>query len=120
MKKQSKKLVWNPLQEVEFIQTTTETASTKPPRSTWTPEAKAKARERIHIQKPWTKSTGPRSAKGKCVAKMNAVKDGRWSAPCRNRTRYLPQPGKPNLKRVAVNRSQHGTQLKFDYNKEKV
>lgn len=43
---------------------------------TWTPEQRAAAAERIRANKPWEKSTGPRSRKGKKKSSQNAVKHG--------------------------------------------
>lgn len=42
----------------------------------WTEERRQKARERILKNKPWEKSTGPRTADGKRKSSLNAVKHG--------------------------------------------
>lgn len=42
--------------------------------SAWTPERRAKQAEAIRRNRPWDKSTGPRTAKGKAVASRNADK----------------------------------------------
>lgn len=42
----------------------------------WTEERRQKARERILKNKPWEKSTGPRTAEGKRKSSLNAVKHG--------------------------------------------
>jgi hypothetical protein len=34
----------------------------------------------VHIHKPWRQSTGPRTARGKAISRMNALKHGRRSA----------------------------------------
>lgn len=42
----------------------------------WTPERRKKRSETIHQSKPWKKSTGPKTARGKENAKYNALKHG--------------------------------------------
>lgn len=44
--------------------------------SSWTPERRAKQARLIQQWKPWTKSTGPTSAKGKAISARNAWKGG--------------------------------------------
>lgn len=44
----------------------------------WTPERRAAQRARILALKPWEKSTGPKSAKGKTISSLNARKHGRY------------------------------------------
>lgn len=39
-----------------------------------------KPRPSIHVYKPWRKSTGPRTARGKEISRMNALKHGNRSA----------------------------------------
>lgn len=41
-------------------------------KSAWTPERRAKQREIIARTKPWERSTGPRTAKGKARSSQNA------------------------------------------------
>lgn len=50
----------------------------------WTPERRAAQTERIRAQKPWEKSTGPRSAAGKDRCRRNALKHGRYAAGARD------------------------------------
>lgn len=45
----------------------------------WTEERRQKARERILKNKPWKKSTGPRTADGKRASALNALKHGNRS-----------------------------------------
>ncbi len=42
----------------------------------WTDERRRKQSESIRRWKPWAKSTGPRTGKGKTIAKQNALKHG--------------------------------------------
>lgn len=42
----------------------------------WTEERRQKQRETINRNRPWEKSTGPRTRKGKARASLNAVKHG--------------------------------------------
>jgi hypothetical protein len=44
--------------------------------TSWTPERRAAHRAAIQNWKPWTKSTGPRSAEGKKRSSMNAFRNG--------------------------------------------
>lgn len=41
----------------------------------------------MHLKKPWTKSTGPRTAEGKAKSSQNAYKHGRRSAAARHRAK---------------------------------
>ena len=43
---------------------------------TWTPEARAAHSALIKRLKPWTKSTGPKTAAGKAKAAKNSYKHG--------------------------------------------
>lgn len=43
---------------------------------TRTPEHRASAAARIKSTKPWSRSTGPRTAEGKARSSRNAFKDG--------------------------------------------
>lgn len=45
----------------------------------WTEERRQKARERILKNKPWEKSTGPKTPKGKKKSSLNALKHGHRS-----------------------------------------
>ena len=42
----------------------------------WTEERRKAQAERCRKNKPWEKSTGPRTAEGKARSSMNAFKDG--------------------------------------------
>ena len=42
----------------------------------WTEERRRAQAERCRVNKPWTKSTGPRTAEGKARSSMNAFKNG--------------------------------------------
>lgn len=44
----------------------------------WTPERKARQAELIRQWKPWAKSTGPKTAKGRQRVARNAFKGGHW------------------------------------------
>ena len=46
----------------------------------WTEERRRKQAERIRLHKPWEKSTGPRSDKGKAASSRNALKHGLYGA----------------------------------------
>lgn len=46
----------------------------------WNAERRQRAAERIRAHKPWLKTTGPKTAAGKSVSKMNALKHGQRSA----------------------------------------
>lgn len=50
---------------------------------TWTPERRAAARERILKNKPWEKSTGPRTRRGKAASSRNAFTHGMYSETAR-------------------------------------
>jgi len=41
-------------------------------KAAWTPERRARQREIIRKNKPWLKSTGPRTPEGKAVSSQNA------------------------------------------------
>ncbi len=45
----------------------------------WTPERRQAARERILKNKPWEKSTGPKTMRGKIASSRNAFKHGFYS-----------------------------------------
>lgn len=49
----------------------------------WTPERRRLQAERIRRQRPWLRSTGPRTAAGKAVSSRNATKHGLRSRACR-------------------------------------
>ncbi|MCK5374993.1 MAG: hypothetical protein KAJ40_06895 [Alphaproteobacteria bacterium] len=42
----------------------------------WTPKTRAKQRENIMESKPWGKSTGPKTIKGKAIVACNPIKHG--------------------------------------------
>jgi len=46
----------------------------------WTPERRLKQAETIRKNKPWEKSTGPRTVEGKRRSSLNALMDGQTSA----------------------------------------
>ncbi len=48
----------------------------KPKQGSWTPERRRKQAEIIRQNKPWEKSTGPKTQKGKDICSMNALKHG--------------------------------------------
>jgi len=52
--------------------------------ATWTTERRAKQAELIRQLKPWEKSTGPRTAKGKAKASRNSRKHGMRSQPAKD------------------------------------
>ncbi len=43
----------------------------------WTEQMKESQRQRILENKPWSNSTGPKSAKGKSISSQNALKHGK-------------------------------------------
>ena len=45
----------------------------------WTPERRAAQRERMLKNKPWEKSTGPKTREGKVRASRNAWKTGQYA-----------------------------------------
>jgi len=49
----------------------------------WTEERRQKQAERCRQNKPWEKSTGPRTEAGKKAGRYNAVKHGHRSRKCR-------------------------------------
>lgn len=46
----------------------------------WTPERRKKQADRIRQNKPWKKSTGPKTKRGKDRSKYNALKNGEHTA----------------------------------------
>ena len=46
----------------------------------WTPKRRAEQRARMKAQKPWLKTTGPKTDAGKAIASQNAFKHGFRSA----------------------------------------
>lgn len=58
-------------------------------KSSWTPERRAAARERALKNKPWEKSTGPRTKQGKRVSSGNAFRHGLRSEVYRQIKTYL-------------------------------
>ncbi len=63
--------------------------------SGWTPERRAKQAEAIRRNKPWLRSTGPRTAEGKAIASRNADKGVNrafwrtWERAAKARAKYL-------------------------------
>ena len=57
----------------------------------WTPEQRAAAAQRCRDKKPWTKSTGPKTDRGKYISCHNALKHGRYDAGSREDRRVLSQ-----------------------------
>lgn len=55
----------------------------------WTPEARAAHSALIKRLKPWTKSTGPRTAAGKAKAARNSFKTGLHSRTLKKARKYL-------------------------------
>ncbi len=45
----------------------------------WTEERRKAQAERCRIHKPWEKSTWPRTAQGKAISRLNAVKSGQYA-----------------------------------------
>jgi hypothetical protein len=52
--------------------------------SEWTEERRQRQRELIMALKPWEKSTGPKTAKGKAASSRNSKKHGLRSAAARD------------------------------------
>ena len=50
----------------------------------WKPQRRKDMRKWMHQNKPWLKSTGPKTAKGKANSAMRGLKHGRCSAAVRN------------------------------------
>ena len=46
----------------------------------WTPERRAAQSARMKEQKPWLKTTGPKTEAGKAAVRLNALKHGLYSA----------------------------------------
>lgn len=55
----------------------------------WTIEQRQKQADRIRSQKPWLKSTGPRSARGKLASSRNAMRHGCYGAEFKMICQYL-------------------------------
>jgi hypothetical protein len=66
----------------------------------WTEAQRQAAATRIRAQKPWTRSTGPRSTDGKAAASRNAVKHGFRSRAMRDLYKAMADLGR--LRRWAV------------------
>jgi len=66
----------------------------------WTQERRARQAENIKRWKPWEKSTGPTSKKGKARSCLNALRDGKQIAlftdlsPLRDKPLRTPKPRK--------------------------
>jgi len=46
----------------------------------WTPEARKAQSEAIRRWQPWKNSTGPKTQSGKNICRLNAVRDGNYTA----------------------------------------
>ena len=57
--------------------------------TSWTPERRAAQAERIRANKPWLKSTGPRTKTGKKKSSQNARKTGSRAQENRDAARAL-------------------------------
>ncbi len=55
----------------------------------WTIEERQKQAERIRSQKPWLKSTGPRTVRGRLASSRNATRHGGYSAEFKMICQYL-------------------------------
>jgi hypothetical protein len=55
----------------------------------WTDDDRLKQAERIRNQKPWTKSTGPRTISGKRASSSNSYKHGSYTTEMKQIFRYL-------------------------------
>ena len=58
---------------------------------TWTPEERARQSELTRQQKPWLKSTGPRTAEGKLASSTNSTTHGMTSRAAKEFKRALLQ-----------------------------
>ena len=59
------------------------------PSKGWTPERRAAQAERARAQKPWLRSTGPRTRSGKKSCRMNGLKHGHRSDAMRRLSKLL-------------------------------
>jgi hypothetical protein len=64
------------------------------PNKGWTEEKRAAAAKRARENKPWEKSTGPRTDNGKAAIKNNALKHGGYSAPYKELMQTLKEQEK--------------------------
>ena len=55
----------------------------------WTIEERQKQADRIRSQKPWLKSTGPRTVRGRLASSRNATRHGGYSAEFKMICQYL-------------------------------
>jgi hypothetical protein len=55
----------------------------------WTPESRQRQADLIRLSQPWTKSTGPRTDRGKVVSSRNAVRHGVFSQKYRTACRQI-------------------------------
>ena len=55
----------------------------------WTIEERQKQAERIRSQKPWLKSTGPRTTRGKIASSRNAMRHGCYGTEFKMLSLYL-------------------------------
>ena len=58
---------------------------------TWTLEQRMKQAQRIHQQKPWKYSTGPKTMEGKAISQKNSFKHGARSKEIRDMQHELAE-----------------------------
>ena len=58
-------------------------------RRIWTLEQRLQQAQRIHQQKPWERSTGPKTPEGKAISRENSLKHGTRSKNIRDMEHQL-------------------------------